>query len=94
MKIIALILFLFVSSFADAAITLTITRADGSVYWTEHFSKQTQGDAWLATEKTRSYWNPTYVPNLCGDILVAVDAPLDEEHPVIWCTVTWLTEVK
>jgi len=28
-----------------------------------------------------------------GHVAVAVDAPQGEEHRVIWCTVTWLTEV-
>lgn len=29
-----------------------------------------------------------------GHVLVVVDGPAGEEHRVIYCTVTWLTEVK
>lgn len=29
-----------------------------------------------------------------GHVPVAVDSPQGEEHRVIWCTVTWLTEEK
>lgn len=29
-----------------------------------------------------------------GHVFVAVDAPVGEEHRVIYCTVTWLTVVK
>ncbi len=30
---------------------------------------------------------------LDGHVLVAVDAPIGEEHRVIYCTVTWLTAI-
>lgn len=29
-----------------------------------------------------------------GHVPVAVDAPVGEEHRVIWCTITWLTEYE
>jgi hypothetical protein len=41
--------------------TLVITRADASVYWTEHFNDEVSCDEWLAEEQTRPYWDKTWV---------------------------------
>lgn len=41
-------------------ITLTIKRQDGSTYWTAYFNSQADCDTWLATEKTRPYWNAAW----------------------------------
>lgn len=40
--------------------TLTIFRADGSVYWTEYFNDRASAQAWLAEEQTRPYWDPGF----------------------------------
>lgn len=41
-------------------ITLTILRADGSLYWTEYFNDMASAQAWLATEQTRPYWQASF----------------------------------
>lgn len=40
-------------------IKLTITRPDGSIYWTEHFNSQAECNNWLTEEQTRPYWGNT-----------------------------------
>lgn len=41
-------------------ITLTITRADGSLYWHEVFNDRVSADAWIAEEQTRPYWDASW----------------------------------
>lgn len=48
-------------------ITLTITKANGDHYWTEYFNTQPACDQWLATERTRPYWDNTYICNSVDD---------------------------
>ena len=42
-------------------ITLTIKKADNSIYWVERFNSQAHADKWLAEEMTRPYWLNSYV---------------------------------
>jgi hypothetical protein len=42
-------------------ITLTIKKQDKSIYWIEQFNSQEEADSWLIEEKTRPYWDETYV---------------------------------
>lgn len=42
-------------------IVLTITRADGSIYWVDHFPDIVAKDAWLKSEMTRPYWQKDFV---------------------------------
>lgn len=39
---------------------LVILKPDGTNYWTACFNTRAEAEAWLAEEKTRSYWNPQY----------------------------------
>lgn len=41
-------------------VKLEIKKADGSIYWTEHFITVAEKDKWLAEEMTRPYWNASY----------------------------------
>lgn len=43
---------------------LTISRQDGSRYWTEYFNSEAEAEKWLNTEKTRSYWKKEYESNV------------------------------
>ena len=43
---------------------LTITYADGSPYWTEHFNTEEELNSWLSVEKTRPYWKEEFVCNI------------------------------
>ena len=40
---------------------LYIKRQDLSVYWVEYFSSISDLNRWLDEEKTRPYWDTTYV---------------------------------
>jgi len=40
--------------------TLIIKRADGSTYWQMWANDTATLEAWIATEQTRPYWDPTY----------------------------------
>lgn len=41
-------------------IVLTISRADGSTYWVEHFNTIADANRWIAEEQTRPYWDATW----------------------------------
>jgi len=73
MKTIIFLAIVFTSTFARAEILLTIKRADGSVYWMERFNKQVDGDAWLAREKARSYWEKSWTAAFSGSENAAPD---------------------
>ena len=45
-------------------IKLTIKKADGSSYWDEYFNDVAAAEKWLAVEKTRKYWNESYLHTL------------------------------
>lgn len=62
-----LIILLTLSSLAYAELKLEIKRPDGSIYWVEHFSKTSDLNKWLATEKTRKYWNKEYTTVISGE---------------------------
>jgi hypothetical protein len=53
-------------------IKLEIKKPDGSIYWTEHFNNQADGDKWLAEEKTRKYWDVNYA-HVFTDLTPPVD---------------------
>lgn len=39
---------------------LIILKADGSLYWIEHFNDHSSAIAWITEEQTRSYYDPSY----------------------------------
>lgn len=55
---------------------LTIKRADDSVYWTEGFNNIDEGNAWLAVEQARPYWDSEWTYEF-QDISLSGQALLD-----------------
>jgi hypothetical protein len=45
-------------------ITLTIRKADNSIYWTEYFNSVDEANKWLDIERTRSYWIQSYTTQI------------------------------
>jgi len=43
------------------AYKLVLHKTDNSIYWIEHFQSIEELDAWLVEEKTRSYYDSTYI---------------------------------
>ena len=58
-------------------ITLTIKKADGSLYWTEYFNDQNSCDAWLASEKTRPYWDKNYMASSVTSVAPVIDPVIE-----------------
>lgn len=49
--------------FSNEIFKLVIKRQDGSTYWVEHFVALEELERWLAEERTRPYWDESYVPH-------------------------------
>ncbi len=43
---------------------LVIENADGTSYWTEHFSSEQELNKWLDTERTRPYWKSEFTTEI------------------------------
>ena len=39
---------------------LEILKSDGSLYWKEHFNKQSEAEKWIAEEQTRKYYDKSF----------------------------------
>lgn len=51
-------------------ITLTIRKADGSVYWVEYFNSVGDCNTWLTIERTRSYWVSSYTTSIVDNTVI------------------------
>lgn len=40
---------------------IKIKRVDGSIYWSEGFNSKEDAERWLTIERTRPYWDDTFV---------------------------------
>lgn len=57
-------------------VKLIIKRADNSVYWTEHFNSQAECDKWLLEEKTRPYWDNSFIEEI---VVISDPQPTQQE---------------
>lgn len=64
------------------SVKLEIKKADGSIYWIEHFENGADADTWLTEEKTRPYWDSSYtttIEELVTDMQLSAQDIINQE---------------